>query len=125
MRALVLHPSLDSPGGSSCLTAWALQALREDFDVTLLSWTDADVEDLNATYGTGLRAGDFIRALPPRWLCQAFALSPVRLGLLRSGLLQKHARVLDARQRFDLIVSTDDVIDVHRQAVQYVHYPWT
>jgi hypothetical protein len=37
MRALILHPSLKSPGGSSCLTAWALQALRDDFDVTLLS----------------------------------------------------------------------------------------
>jgi glycosyltransferase involved in cell wall biosynthesis len=125
MRALVLHPSLKSPGGSSCLTAWALQALRDDFDVTLLSWTDVEVENLNATYGTDLRPGDFAVALPPSWLRRGFALVPVRLGLLRSGLLQRHARALDVRQRFDLIVSTDDVVDMHRHAVQYVHYPWT
>jgi glycosyltransferase involved in cell wall biosynthesis len=124
MRVLVLHPSLKSPGGSSCLTAWALQALRGDFEVTLLSWTGVEVGHLKATYGTDLRTGDFTLVLPPAWLCRTFALSPIRLGLLRSGLLQKHARALDARERFDLIVSTDDVIDVHRHAVQYVHYPW-
>jgi glycosyltransferase involved in cell wall biosynthesis len=125
MRALVLHPSLKSPGGSSCLTAWALQALREAFDVTLLSWTGADVDDLNAAYGTTLGQDDFTVALPPRRQRTAFGMLPLRLGLLRSGLLQRQARKLDARQRFDLIVSTDDVIDVHRRAAQYVHYPWT
>jgi glycosyltransferase involved in cell wall biosynthesis len=125
MRALVLHPSLKSPGGSSCLTAWALQALRDDFDVTLLSWTGADVDDLNAAYGTNLRAGDFAIALPARGQRAAFAALPLRLGLLRSGLLQRYARKLDAARRFDLIISTDDVIDVRRHAIQYVHYPWT
>jgi glycosyltransferase involved in cell wall biosynthesis len=124
MRALVLHPSLNSPGGSSCLTAWALQALRDEFEVTLLSWTGVDV-DLNATYGTRLREHDFAVELPPRGRRAVFAALPLRLGLLRSGLLQRHARKLDAERRFDLIVSTDDVIDVHRPAVQYVHYPWT
>ena len=125
MRALVLHPSLKSPGGSSCLTAWALQALRDDFEVTLLSWTGIEAEDLNAAYGTNLRPGDFAVALPPRGQRAVFDALPLRLGLLRSGLLQRHARKLDAERRFDLIVSTDDVIDVHRHAVQYVHYPWT
>jgi glycosyltransferase involved in cell wall biosynthesis len=125
MRVLVLHPSLRSPGGSSCLTAWALQSLREDFDVTLLSWTGVEAEDLNASYGTTLHPGDFVVELPPRGLRTAFAVLSLRLGLLRSGLLQRHARKLDAERRFDLIVSTDDVIDVHRHAVQYVHYPWT
>ena len=125
MRALVLHPSLKSPGGSSCLTAWALQALREDFEMTLLSWTGIEAVDLNAAYGTSLRPGDFAVALPPRSQRVAFDALPLRLGLLRSGLLQRHARKLDAEQHFDLIVSADDVIDVHRHAVQYVHYPWT
>ena len=125
MRALVLHPSLKSPGGSSCLTAWALQALRDDFEVTLLSWASVNVDDLNAAYGTNLRPGDFAVVLPPRGQRAAFDVLPLRLGLLRSGLLQRHARKLDAERRFDLIVSTDDVIDVHRHAVQYVHYPWT
>jgi glycosyltransferase involved in cell wall biosynthesis len=125
MRALVLHPSLKSPGGSSCLTAWALQALRQDFDVTLLSWTGVEARDLNATYGTDLRPENFAVEVPPRGLRAAFVGLPLRLGLLRSGLLQKHARKLDAERRFDLIVSTDDAIDVHRHAVQYVHYPWT
>ena len=73
MRALVLHPSLQSPGGSSCLTAWALQALRDDFAVTLLSWADADVDTLNATYGTRLHAGDFAVELPSRGERGAFA----------------------------------------------------
>src|SRR5689334_3120337 len=89
MRALVLHPSLQSPGGSTCLTAWALQALRDDFEVTLLSWTDADVGELNATFGTQLHTGDFAIALPPRHQRAAFAALPLRLGLLRSGLLQR------------------------------------
>lgn len=125
MRALVLHPSLQSPGGSTCLTAWALQALRDDFEVTLLSWSDACIEELNAAYGTQLRIGDFTVALPSRGQRAAFAALPLRLGLLRSGLLQREARKLDSARRFDLIASTDDTIDVHRHAVQYVHYPWT
>ena len=40
------------------MCAWILEALRRDFDVTLLTWTPVDWAEVNRFYGTTLGPGD-------------------------------------------------------------------
>jgi glycosyltransferase involved in cell wall biosynthesis len=47
---------------------WAVQALRNDYDVTVVTRGEVDLERLNAFYGTALKAGEFkIRQVPIPW----------------------------------------------------------
>jgi glycosyltransferase involved in cell wall biosynthesis len=123
-RALVIDPGLNSPGGGTCVAAYALQTLRGDFEVTLLSWYPVDFEPVNAAFGTALKRDDFrLLRVPDGWRW-AHRISHVPLALLRGSLLQRSARDLLRREHFDLVVSTTNEIDVGVRAIQYVHYPW-
>ena len=113
---------LAPPGGGAGVAAWMLQALREEHEITLLTWWPADLEGLNRFYGTSLRASDF-RELPIpaplRWLGDAL---PMPLARLRSAILMRTARRL--RPLYDLPMTADNEADFGMAGVQYVHYPW-
>lgn len=123
-RALVIDPGLNNPGGGTCVAAYALQALREGFEVTLLSWNPVDFGPVNAAFGTTLEPGDFRFLRVPDWWRRAHRMTHLPLALLCGSLLQRAARELLRREHFDLVVSTTNEIAVGVRAIQYVHYPW-
>ena len=123
-RVLVIDPGLSSPGGGTCVAAYALQALRGNFEVTLLTWNPVDFAPVNAAFGTTLNAADFRFRRVPDWWRRGQRLTHLPLALLCGSLLQREARELLRRERFDLVVSTTNEIDVGVRAIQYVHYPW-
>jgi glycosyltransferase involved in cell wall biosynthesis len=57
-RVAVIHPQL-AYGGSETGALWAVEALKHDYEVTLITGGKVDLERLNAFYGTDLRAGEF------------------------------------------------------------------
>ncbi len=123
-RALVIDLGLRDPGGGTCVAAHALQALREDFEVTLLTWHPVNFEPVNAAFGTTLKSADFrLLRVPDHWR-YARRMVHLPLALLCTSLLQRQARALLEREHFDLVVSTTNEIDVGVGAIQYVHYPW-
>ncbi|HKX07632.1 MAG TPA: glycosyltransferase [Stellaceae bacterium] len=123
-RALVIDSGLANPGGGTCVAAYTLQTLCEDFEVTLLTWDPVNFEPVNAAFGTTLEPTDFrFLRVPDHWR-RALRLTPVPLALLSGSLLQRQARALVRRERFDLVVSTTNEIDVGVRAIQYVHFPW-
>jgi glycosyltransferase involved in cell wall biosynthesis len=123
-RALVVDPGLDSPGGGTCVAAHVLLALRQDFDVTLLSWHPVNFDPVNAAFETALNPIDFrFLRVPDPWR-RTLRMTHLPLALLRGSLLQRYARDLLKRERFDLVVSTTNEIDVGIRALQYVHFPW-
>ena len=121
-RALVVDHGLNSPGGGTCVAAYALTALRRDFEVTLLSWHPVDFVPVNDAFGTDLSKDDFRLRRVPDWWRRVHRLT--RLPLLPGTLLRRHARTLLQTDHFDLVVSTTNEIDVGIPAIQYVHYPW-
>jgi len=123
-RALVIDPGLNKPGGGTCVAAHALQALREDFEVTLLSWHPVDFGPVNAAFGTTLDPADFRFKRVPDWWRRGHRMTRLPLALLCGSLLQRTARKLLRREHFDLVVSTTNEIAVGVRAIQYVHYPW-
>jgi glycosyltransferase involved in cell wall biosynthesis len=121
-RALVIDPGLNTPGGSTCVAAYALTALQRDFEVTLLSWHPIDFAPVNDAFCTELAKDDFRLLRVPDWWRRVHRLT--RLPLLMGTLLQVYAKALLRNEHFDLVVSTTNEIDVGVRAVQYVHYPW-
>ena len=58
-RVLVAHPYLHASGGGNVVAAWALQALRDEFEVTLATLGPVDCAALNRNFGTSLADRDF------------------------------------------------------------------
>jgi glycosyltransferase involved in cell wall biosynthesis len=123
-RLLVVHHTLQPPGGGSAVGAWMLQALRGSYDVTVISWEPVDLERVNDAFGTSLRRSDCRWVSVRPGLRKLLKAIPLRLALLTTNLLFREARGLCARQRFDAVVSTANEIDIGTRTIQYIHYPW-
>jgi glycosyltransferase involved in cell wall biosynthesis len=123
-RALLVHHTVHSPGGASCVAAWALQALVADHAVTLLSWEPPELDAADRLFGTSLSQAAIAFESPPAWQRRAAAAVPVPLALLTTQLLLRRARALASTGRFDVVVGTMNELAVGRRAVQYIHSPW-
>ena len=123
-RVLVAHPRVTAAGGGSCVAAWALQALREDFDVSLATLQPLDCDELNRTWGTSLRAEDVrVHLAPPRYARLRRCL-PTPGALLELCLTMRLARSLDERNPYDVLLGTQNEADFGRRGITYVHHPW-
>lgn len=124
-RVLIAHPIIGPSGGGSAVAAWAVEALRETFEVSLLTLEPVDCAAVNRSFGTSLRDTDYtsyLAPLPYRWLLRAL---PTTGALLTGCALMRVAQDLDRRQRFDVLLGTWNEIDFGRPGIHYVHYPWT
>lgn len=121
-RVLVIHPSVQPPGGGECVAAFAIQALRDRYDVQLLAFGPPDVGALNAHYGTNLSSRDFTYLDPG---CSGLGTRrlPLRLSLLRIAYLQAAARRVVARLQPAVVIGFHGEMDVGVRAMQYVHFP--
>jgi len=112
-RIAIAYPVFGS-GGSEARALWALQALRQDFDPTLVTCGPLDLARLNEYYGTTLGSKDFrlLRVhLPP--------------GLRRSKLSVLQRRFFErccqrVAPQFDLNISAYNPLDFGIPAIQCV-----
>jgi len=121
VKILLVQPSIDPPGGGNLVAAWMLQALREDYELSLCTWKAPDLAACNRHYGTILRAGDFevhVAPRPVRWLG---GLTPTPLALLKDACLMRRSVPLAARH--EIVVTCNNEADFGRPGIQYVHYP--
>jgi glycosyltransferase involved in cell wall biosynthesis len=113
-RAAVLHPRL-AYGGSETGAMWTLQALKHDYELTLVSGGPVDLERLNNYYGTDLRRGEFriheVR-MPPGLG------RTVKFAGLRDALFTRECRRLVPS--FDVITSHYNPIDLGVPLIQFV-----
>ena len=121
-RILVCHCRLIPHGGRSGVAAWILEALRQDYTVTLLTSEPVDLSLLDGYYGTSLTGSDL----------QVRTMAPVVRGFLGldpdPGSVQKRAYLMRlckrVRHQYDLVVGTDNEGDFGPPAIQYIHYPF-
>jgi glycosyltransferase involved in cell wall biosynthesis len=123
-RVLIAHPHVYSSGGGNAVAAWALQALREEFEVTLCTLGPVDIEAVNRNFGTSLCDGDFRVRIAPAFWQGVLRYSPTPGGLLRQCVIMRWAQDLDRENPFDVLLSTQNETDFGRPGVQYVHFPW-
>jgi len=120
-RVLLVQPSLQPPGGSNGVAAWALQALVATHRVTVMSWWPVDVAPVNRFYGTSLRRSDFDTiAVPAPWRAVVDHL-PVPASLLRLSLLMRRTRRYAGA--FDVALGFYNECDFGCRGIQYVHFP--
>ncbi|HWI18162.1 MAG TPA: glycosyltransferase [Vicinamibacterales bacterium] len=118
---LLVQPSLQPPGGSNGVAAWALQALVPAHRVTVMTWWPVDVGPVNRFYGTNLRQSDFDTiTVPASWRAIVDRL-PVPASLLRLSLLMRRTHRVTAA--FDVVFGLFNESDFGRRGIQYVHYP--
>ncbi|WP_115864963.1 glycosyltransferase family 4 protein [Halorussus litoreus] len=121
----VVHMNLMSKGGGEAVAMNVIEALQTDHDVTLLTLTHPDLDELDDYFDTDVDADALTveRAghLAP-WLNRRFGL---KYYVLQNALLGRYAR--RRRDDFDLLVSTINELGLGPDAVQYVHFPfdWT
>jgi glycosyltransferase involved in cell wall biosynthesis len=121
-RILVCHCRLIPHGGRSGVAAWILEALRQDYAVTLLTSEPVDVSLLDRCFGTSLTGSDL----------QVRTMAPVVRGFLGLdpdlGSIQKHAYLMRlckrVRHQYDLVVGADNEGDFGPPAIQYIHWPF-
>ncbi len=123
-RVLVIHPTLKGDGGADQVAAWTLEALRRDYELTLLTAALVDFGAVDAFCETALTDARIANRVAFPRLQRLLDRVPLRLALVRIALVLREARRLDRRDRFDCIVSTFNEMDFGRPGIQYVHYPW-
>lgn len=120
-KLLLLTSKMHAGGGGNCVSAWALQALCEEWDVTLLCETAPDFETVNRYYGTQLEQSSFkVRTLP--WLLRMIGqLDPRPQSIWPLVWLIRISRRIGGN--FDLLMSVANEVDLGRRCIQYTHYP--
>ena len=110
----VIHPQLRY-GGSETGPLWTIEALKRDYDVTLITGGWVDLERLNAYYGTDHRPGEF--AIHEVQMPLGLHHSPKFAGL-RGALFTRECRRL--APRFDAVTAHYNPCDFGVPLIQFV-----
>jgi glycosyltransferase involved in cell wall biosynthesis len=102
-------------GGSEARAAWGIQALRDEFNVSLITSGDVDVEAINHFYGTSLQPCDFdLRIAPPPFGLQR----AMDAAAMRGGVFQRFCRSI--AHEFDVLISAYNFCDFGMPAIQCI-----
>ncbi|HEY1629148.1 MAG TPA: hypothetical protein VGF52_04765, partial [Tepidisphaeraceae bacterium] len=102
-------------GGSEARAAWGIQALRDDYDVSLITSGEVDVQAVNHFYGTNLQSGEFDVRLAP----SPFGFQRVMdAAAMRGGLFQRFCRSI--AHEFDVLISAYNFCDFGMPAIQCI-----
>lgn len=118
---LFLQKSLQPPGGGNAVAAWIIQALKDEYSITVLTWDAVDTEEINRFYGTSLQSSDFTVIRPGPAVLALVRVIPDPHGIQRLGFLLRIWHRI--RDRFDLAISADNEMDFGERGIQYFHYP--
>ncbi len=121
-RILFLQVNINPPGGGQSVAAWALEALKSDYDVTFLTWKPSHWDEINRYYGTQLHPSQFRSAHFPDWMRRLAALDPDMHSFLPLAFLLRAGRRM--ARGADLTIFFNDECDVGTRAIQYIHFPW-
>jgi len=118
-RVLIVTPNGNPPGGGGTVTAWMLQGLCAEHDVTVLSASPLRFDAINRYYGTTLSSADVGSVVAP---------PPGDRFLPKHRLsFWKYCRLLQVSRRivadYDVPIGTFSEADFGRRGIQYIHYP--
>jgi glycosyltransferase involved in cell wall biosynthesis len=121
-RILLVQQALRPPGGASAVAAWILQALKDEYDLTVLAGEKADLPGLNRFYGTSLRDSDVSVLYPNRLVRGLLRLDPDPGSIQPAAYLMRMCRRY--RRAYDLVMAAGmEEMDLGGHGLIYVHYP--
>ncbi|MGH7450313.1 MAG: glycosyltransferase, partial [bacterium] len=121
-KLLVVHPSLQSPRGGITVVAWMLEALKKEYDITILTWTAVDFAALNHYYGTALGPADCKVYIVPRAIRRLIEWIPDPWQYQRYALLMRWCKII--KRRYHVMIAANNETDFGCKGIQYVHFPY-
>ncbi len=112
-------------GGAEAVALWILEALKEDFEVTLHTFCDIDLRALDRMYGTNLAASTIkVNSVTSGILTGFLSFVMSNNSFLRTAFVYKTIKNLkDNAEKYDVVFSAFNNIDMGRKGIQYFH--WT
>ena len=112
-RAAIGHPYLGR-GGSETKVMWLIEALKDRWDVDLITTGGWNLDELNRAYGTAVEDGDVRVRIAPG----ARLLGRCPAAALRAGLFQRFCRTIAAE--YDLRLSAYNGLDWGLPAIHFI-----
>lgn len=113
IKIAVIHSWLKAGGGSEAVALWAIEALKAEYDVTLITMVEPNFEVLNKCYGTQINTDQIrVKVIPiPNYFKKKFdALKNYRLV----RYCQKKC------DEYDLLISSYNVLGLNGKAIQII-----
>jgi len=108
--------------GASAVAAWILEALINDYQVSLLTWKPPDFEEINRILGTSLSSSIItVHSINPV-LRKIRDLDPDPESFQKLAYLMRVCRKIS--KDYDVIISADNELDFGRRGILYLHYPY-
>jgi glycosyltransferase involved in cell wall biosynthesis len=108
----IAHPRLGR-GGSEARPLWISEALKKDYDVSIITMGKIELNRFNKSYGTNLNLGE-IRLIE----IPIPSLFKKRFDALRSYRLARFCK--QHASEFDLMISTYNLMDFGRRGIQFI-----
>ena len=113
LKVVIGHPRMGR-GGSEARVMWLIEALKRDFNVTVVTTGGWDLAALNAYYGTQVREDEVkVRIASVPWLVRNQS-----AAALRGACYQRFARQIAGE--YDVRISADNTTDWGLPAVHFI-----
>lgn len=113
LKVVIGHPEFGF-GGSESVAMWLIEALKHEFDLSVMTTGGWNRETLNQYYGTNVQENDVkIRIAPMPPLVKAW-----NTAALRGAYYQRFARAIG--EEYDLCISTYNLTDWGKPALHYI-----
>ena len=117
-RVAVVSSHLCAGGGSEACAVWIIEALKEQYDVTLITGQPIIVSELNRFYNTLLKPDEIsVDVVPLPFLLRIFN----RFAALRGYRLSRYSKSVSLN--FDLMFSAYGFMDFRKRGIQYILDP--
>ena len=119
-KIAILYP-LFLGGGAESVTLWMLQALIDQYDLTLFTFSYIDFAQLDRQFGTQLDGAGVHLRIPFKSLKSIRDMQGYSLMTIRQHLLAYYFR--NNRMEFDLAIAAFNEMDLGCRGIQYIHVP--
>ena len=111
-------------GGAEAVALWILEALYDDYDVTLYTLSSVDLSWLDTMYSTQLANKPItVKTQVPKWLNQVANFLISNNKVLRMSLIYWTIRYFKSvASQYDVVFSAFNSLDMGKSGIQYLHW---
>jgi glycosyltransferase involved in cell wall biosynthesis len=112
-----VEPDVLPGGGTEAVAAWVMEALKKNYDVTLITFSRVEADMLNQFYGTELGETEISVIYPP---FSSLLRRTRRLSMFKDHLMMRYCKFL--HKKFDLFFAIGSGMDFGQKGIQYIAY---
>ncbi|NEU55652.1 glycosyltransferase family 4 protein [Halorussus sp. MSC15.2] len=118
-KVAIVHPDLMQKGGAESVAMHILEALQDNYEVYLITYTNPDISELNSFFDTTVKDVEIERIDgPSQWFNKVVQ---ERVVMLKNVILCRHANAQSSN--YDLLISTKNELGLNPPSIEYIHSP--